>query len=251
MNRQQKLEEELEYLKLSYIRENYDSLVAEAAKKQTAHMDFLAAVIAAETNVRKERAAQRRIQQARFPVVKTLEEFQWDHPEKINRDLVRHLFNLKFVEQHANIVFLGGTGLGKSHLATALAYHACTQGLSVRFDTAINVINRLDAAQKTGNFDQTMRSYTSPELLYLDELGYLPINQRGADLLFQVISSRYERGSMIITSNRQFNEWHLIFDNNTTITSAILDRVLHHSEVVVIDGPSFRMRQSQEKTTRN
>ncbi len=247
MNIQQKLEEELEYLKLSYIRENYDSMVAEAAKKQTAHMDFLSSVIASETNARQERAAHRRIQQARFPVVKTLEEFQWDHPKKINRDLVRHLFNLKFIEQHANIIFLGGTGLGKSHLTTALAYHACSQGRSVRFDTAINVINRLDAAQKTGNLGQVMRSYTSPELLCLDELGYLPIDQRGADLLFQVISSRYERGSMIITSNRQFNKWHLIFDNDTTITSAILDRVLHHSEVVLIEGTSFRMRQSQAR----
>jgi DNA replication protein DnaC len=247
MNRQQKFEGELEYLKLSYIRENYDSMVAEAAKKQIAHMDFLASVIASETNARQERAAQRRIQQARFPVVKTIEEFQWDHPKKINRDLVRHLFNLKFIEQHANIIFLGGTGLGKSHLATALAYHACSQGRSVRFDTAINVINRLDAAQKTGNLGQVMRSYTSPELLCLDELGYLPINQRGADLLFQVISSRYERGSMIITSNRQFNKWHLIFDNDTTITSAILDRVLHHSEVVLIEGTSFRMKQNQAK----
>lgn len=249
MKRQQKLEEELEYLKLSHIRENYDSMVAEAAKKQTTHMDFLSSVIASEANARQERAANRRIQQARFPVVKTMEEFQWDHPKKINRDLVRHLFNLKFIEQHANIIFLGGTGLGKSHLATALAYHACSQGRSVRFETAINVINRLDSAQKTGNLGQAMRSYTSPELLCLDELGYLPIDQRGADLLFQVISSRYERGSMIITSNRQFNKWHLIFDNDTTITSAILDRVLHHSEVVLIEGTSFRMRQGQAKTS--
>jgi DNA replication protein DnaC len=246
MNKQKKLDSNLEYLKLSHIKDNYKSMTAEAAKKQLAHMQFLTSIIESEVNEKLQRASERRIKQARFPVLKTLEQFQWDYPENINRDLVRHLFGLDFIEKHANAIFLGSPGLGKTHLAVALSYHACMHGYNVRFETAINVINRLDTAQKAGNFGQVLRSFTRPDLLCLDELGYLPVDQRGADLLFQVISSRYETGSMILTSNRQFNQWPVIFDNDKTITSAILDRLLHHCEVVVIEGTSFRMKN--EKT---
>ena len=245
MKTREKLEAEMEYLKLPWMKDNYQNAAREAAEKQFSHSSFFANMIYGEANAKKERAAQRRIQQARFPVIKTLEEFRWEHPGKINRDLIRHLFTLEFVERKANAVFLGGPGLGKTHLLTALAYQACSRGCRVRFDTAINIINRLDAAQKTGNFGAAMRTYTSPHILCIDELGYLPINQRGADLLFQVISSRYERGSMIITSNRQFDKWPEIFNNDPTITSAILDRILHHCEVVVIEGTSYRMKKKR------
>lgn len=245
MNKHTNLENNLEYLKLSYIRENYKSMTAESAEKQQTNMQFLSSAIASEVNEKLQRVSERRIKQARFPVLKTLEQFQWDYPKDINRDLVRHLFGMDFIEKHANVIFLGPPGLGKTHLAVALSYHACTHGCSVRFDTAINVINRLETAQKAGNFGQILRSFTKPDLLCLDELGYLPIDQRGADLLFQVISSRYETGSMILTSNRQFNQWPVIFDNDKTITSAILDRLLHHCEVVVIEGTSFRMKEKK------
>ncbi len=244
-----KLETELEYLKLPWLRENYKSATGEAAKKQLGQLDFLASIITDEANHRQERATQRRIKQARFPVIKALDQFQWSHPEKINRDLVQHLFTLNFVKQHSNVVFLGPPGMGKSHLSIALAYHACSHGHTVRFDTAINIINRLDTAQKVGNFGSVMRSYCSPEIIIIDELGFLPVNQRGADLLFQVISARYERGSMIITSNRQFDQWPLIFNNDSIIASAILDRVLHHCEVVTIEGKSFRMKKTRTITS--
>ena len=246
MSKNSKLEENLAYLKMPYIRDNYKSMTAEAAEKQLTHMQFLTSVIESEVNEKRQRASERRIKQARFPVIKTLEQFQWDYPDSINRDLVRHLFGLDFIEKRANVIFLGPPGLGKTHLSTALAYHACMHGYSVRFETAVNVINRLDTAQKAGNFTQVLRSFTKPDLLCLDELGYLPVDQRGADLLFQVISSRYETGSMILTSNRQFNQWPVIFDNDNTITSAILDRLLHHCEVVVIEGTSFRMKNEKK-----
>lgn len=245
MDNIQAIEHNLEYLKLTHLKDNYNEIIADAAAKQISHFDFLQSLIATEVEAKKQRASDRRIKQAKFPVLKIIEDFNWSHPKKINRDLIRHLFKLNFIEKNENIIFLGGPGLGKTHLTIALAYHACANGHSVRFDTAINVINRLDTAQKTGNFGTVMRSYTSPEILCLDELGYLPIDQRGADLLFQVISSRYERGSMIMTSNRQFNLWHKIFNNDKTITSAILDRILHHSNTVVIEGTSFRMKNRE------
>ena len=140
------------------------------------------------------------------------------------------------------MIFLGNPGLGKTHLMTAIAYQACNKGHSVRFDTAVNIINRLNYAVQNGKFSSVLREYLSTELLCIDELGFLPINQHGADLLFQVISGRYERNSTMITTNRQFNKWNEIFNNDSTIASAILDRLLHHCEKVMIEGESFRMR---------
>src|SRR2546425_9599399 len=131
---------------------------------------------------------------------------------------------------------------GKTHLATALGYAACLQGYSVLFASAIDVINTLAAARSAGRLKQELKKYTKPALLILDELGYLPIDKAGADLLFQVISVRYEQGSIMLTSNRAFKEWPKMCNNDSTLTSAILDRLLHHAEIVVIEGKSFRMR---------
>ena len=133
-------------------------------------------------------------------------------------------------------------GLGKTHLVTALGYAACLQGYAVLFTSAIDVINTLSAARTSGRLKQELKKYTKPSLLILDELGYLPIDKAGADLLFQVISLRYEQGSIIITSNRAYKEWPKIFHNDSMLTSAILDRLLHHAETVVIEGKSFRMK---------
>lgn len=133
-------------------------------------------------------------------------------------------------------------GVGKTHLATALGYAACQEGHSVLFADAISVINDLAAAQKRGLLKRQLRKYLTPEVLLLDEIGYLPIDQHGADHLFQVISQRYERGSLIVTTNKPFKQWASIFNNDGTIASAVLDRLLHHAETVVIEGPSYRMK---------
>jgi DNA replication protein DnaC len=137
-------------------------------------------------------------------------------------------------------------GLGKTHLATALGYTACLQGYSVLFASAIDVINTLSAAKGAGRLKAELKQYTKPALLILDELGYLPIDKAGADLLFQVISRRYEQGSIVLTSNRAFKEWPKIFNNDSTLTAAILDRLLHHAETVIIEGKSFRMKDQLE-----
>ena len=183
-----------------------------------------------------------RVKAARFPVLKTLEQFQWDWPKSINRLQVQTLFRLLFVEQNANVIFLGTVGLGKTHLATALGYAACLEGQSVLFANTIDIINNLSGAQKRNALKNELKKYLRPRVLVLDELGYLPIDQHGADLLFQVISQRYERGSIILTTNKPFKQWPSIFNNDSTITSAVLDRLLHHAETVVIEGTSFRMK---------
>ena len=139
-------------------------------------------------------------------------------------------------------MLLGNVGLGKTHLATALGYVACQEGYSVLFADAISVINDLAAAQKRGLLKRQLKRYLAPELLLLDELGYLPIDQHGADLLFQVISQRYERGSIVLTTNQPFKQWASVFNNDNPIASAVLDRRLHHAETIVIEGSSYRMK---------
>jgi DNA replication protein DnaC len=240
------LDSNLATLRLPFLREHCQPLAAAAAKNSIAHLDYLAQLIEGEAALHADRAVARRIRAARFPVIKTLDTFRWDWPKKINRLQIQDQFRLQFVHDKANVIFLGLVGLGKTHLATALGYAACQQGMSVLFANAIDVINTLSAAQTKGTLKSELRKYLAPSLLVLDELGYLPIDQRGADLLFQVISARYERGSIVITTNKAFKQWTSIFNGDATITSAVLDRLLHHAETVVIEGSSFRMKDRIE-----
>jgi DNA replication protein DnaC len=240
------LDQHLRYLKLSFMQENYQDLAAQAAKKHWSHVDYLEKLADGEAAMRRDRSIERRIRLARFPVIKTLDQFNWSWPKKINRLQVQNLFRLNFIKNKSNIIFLGGVGLGKTHLASALAYAACLKGHSVLFATAIDVINTLTAAKASGRMKQELKKYIRPALLILDELGFLPIDKAGADLLFQIISLRYEQGALVITSNRAFKDWPEIFNNDSTLTSAILDRLLHHAETVVIEGKSYRMKDQIE-----
>jgi DNA replication protein DnaC len=240
------LDRHLSYLCLSFVRQHCQSLATEAARKELSHLDYLAQLAEGEASLRQDRAVARRIKAARFPLIKTLDSFRWDWPKKINRLQIQDLFGLQFVEDKANVIFLGLVGVGKSHLATALGYAACLRGKSVLFANAIDVINTLSAAQNKGALKAELRKYLAPSVLLLDEVGYLPIDQRGADLLFQVISQRYERGSIVLTTNKAFKQWPSIFNGDSTITSAVLDRLLHHAEIVLIEGTSFRMKDRVE-----
>jgi DNA replication protein DnaC len=236
------LDQHLRYLKLSFMQDHYQDLAAQAAKKHCSHVDYLEKLADGEAAMRRDRSIERRIRLARFAVIKTLDQFNWSWPKKINRLQVQNLFRLNFIKDKANVIFLGGVGLGKTHLASALGYAACLKGNSVLFATAIDVINTLTAAKAAGRMKQELKKCIRPALLILDELGFLPIDKAGADLLFQVISLRYEQGALLITSNRAFKDWPEIFNNDSTLTSAILDRLLHHAETVVIEGKSYRMR---------
>jgi DNA replication protein DnaC len=236
------LNHQLQYLKLPFVAQNYESIAKQAATEQFTHVEYLSRLIEGESAKRRDRATQRRIRLARLPVIKTLDQFRWTWPKKINRLQVQNLFRLNFIKDKANVIFLGGVGLGKTHLGTALGYAACLKGHNVLFTTAVDVINALFGAQKAGRLQAELKKYLKPSVLVLDELGYLPIDKVGADLLFQIISHRYEQGSMIISSNRAFKQWPEIFNNDSTLTSAILDRLLHHAETVLIEGPSYRMK---------
>ena len=240
------LHQQLSYLTLPFIRDHFEELARQAAQAPWTHVDYLARLIEGEAALRQDRATQRRIRQAKLPVIKTLEQFDFTWPSKINRTQVHDLFRLAFIEDKANLLLVGGVGLGKSHLGIALGYAACLAGHRVLFATAVDIINTLAAAQNAGRFAIERKKYLRPELLIIDELGYLPIDKHGADLLFQVISQRYERGSIVVTTNKAFKHWPSIFNNDSTLTSAILDRLLHHAQTVVIEGKSYRMKDRIE-----
>jgi len=236
------LVEHLKYLKLPGMGENYEVAALKANKESWPYVKYLAQLIELESNLRQARAIERKVKLARFPVLKTLQQFRWSWPKSINQLQVKDLFRLQFMKDHTNVILLGGVGLGKTHLATALGHHACLKGKQVLFTNTVDAINSLIVAQKSGRLKLELRKYLKPELLILDELGYLPIDKTGADLLFQIISGRYENGSTVITTNRAYKDWPEIFNNDSTLTSALLDRLLHHAQTVVIEGKSYRMK---------
>ena len=239
---QTQLETQLLRLHLHHIKSHYQAAATTAAEQQCSYVDYLAWLIEGETTLRDNRSIERRIRNARFPVLKTLEEFQWSWPKKINRPQIQNLFRLAFVATQTNVVLIGNVGLGKTHLSIALGHAACLNGHTVLFTTAVDIINTLAAAQSAGRLKRELARYLKPAVLIVDELGYLPIDKHGADLLFQIISQRYERAPMVITTNRSYKHWSQLFNNDSTLTSAILDRVLHHAETVIIEGKSFRMK---------
>jgi DNA replication protein DnaC len=234
----------LDELAFRFMREQYRSLAEEAARKQWDGVEYLCRLVEGEAAARHDRSVRRRIRLARFPVVKTLDDFDWTWP-KLNRAQIQQIFRLDFMRAHANVVFLGSVGLGKSHLSIALGYAACLAGYSVRFATAIDIVNNLAAAQAANNLKKELRKYTRPQVLVIDELGYLPIDRLGADLLFQVISQRYERGSIILNSNKPYKHWPEIFHNDSVLATAVLDRLLHHADTVLITGKSYRIKDHQ------
>jgi DNA replication protein DnaC len=239
---QARLDAQLQRLHLRYIHDHCQDLAIKAAEQQRSHLDYLGLLVEGEAAMREQRSIERRIRNARFPVLKILDDFDWSWPKKINRPQIQNLFRLAFIATQTNVVLIGNVGLGKTHLALALGHTACLNGYSVLFTTAVDIINTLAAAQSAGRLKREFHRYLKPALLIIDELGYLPIDKHGADLLFQIISQRYERAPMVITTNRVYKHWSQIFNNDSTLTSAILDRVLHHADTVIIEGKSFRMK---------
>jgi DNA replication protein DnaC len=241
-SRHERLLRDLADLKLHRIAEMYQAVLNEAARKGTSMLEVLATLIGEEADARRQRALEKRILRARLPKRKLLEEYNFSFPKKIPKQAVLRLFDCDFVAQHGCAVFIGATGTGKSHLLNALGYTACEKGISVRFTRVVDMINTLTTAQINGTLERTLRQYTTPSLVLLDELGYLPIDKRGADLLFQVVAARYESGSIVVSTNRAFRDWGAIFDVDNTLATAMIDRLMHHGEAIVIQGESYRMK---------
>ncbi|MCK5802497.1 MAG: IS21-like element helper ATPase IstB [Lentisphaeria bacterium] len=236
------LKEVIGELKLGWVLENHEHEIAEAARKNRSHHELLSRLLSGEAEARQARSVERRLSAAKLPMARDIESFDWTWPKAINREQVRHLFTFSFMRQKANVVLIGTVGLGKTHIAAALARQACERGSSVLFTSAVDIINTLAAQRGQHTFQRVLRRYTRPELLVIDELGYLPVDRVGAELLFQVLGERYEKASTVITTNRAYKEWAVTFANDATLTSAVLDRVVHHCETIVIEGESYRMK---------
>jgi len=242
-----KLKQNLEELKLSYIAENYRELLDDAARKNTSVLDVLLELVDGQINDRRNRALARRVRDAHLPKIKSLAEYDFNFPKRIAKQKVLRLFDCQFIDTFGCAVLIGPTGVGKTHIHTALGYVACEKGISVRFTRAIDMINVLTTAQLNGTLEKKLREYVRPQLLLLDELGYLPIDKRGADLMFQVVAARYEAGSIVLSTNRAFKDWGHIFDVDNTLATAMIDRLMHHGEAIVIQGDSYRTKDGSEE----
>jgi DNA replication protein DnaC len=236
------LDRDLAELKLFEFARCYHEVLDEAARKGSSMLDVLATLIGMEQTVRQQRALERRLREARLPKQKTLADYDFNFPKRIAKTAIVRLFDCDFIPRHGCAVFIGPTGTGKSHLLTALGYTACERGSSVRYTRVVDMLNHLTTAQIHGRLGKALKTYVRPQLLLLDELGYLPIDKRGADLLFQVVAARYESGSIVLTTNRAFREWGTLFDVDNTLATALIDRLMHHGEALVIKGDSYRMK---------
>jgi DNA replication protein DnaC len=241
-NLQARLDRDLAELKLPEIAKGYREVLDEAARKGSSMLEVLATLFGMEQAARQQRALQRRLREARLPKQKTVAEYDFNFPKRIPKAVILRLFDCDFIGRHDCAVLIGPTGTGKSHLLTALGYTAAERGYSVRHARVVDMINHLTTAQIKGVLGNTLRSYVRPSLLLLDELGYLPIDKRGADLLFQVVAARYEIGSIVLSTNRPFREWGTLLDTDNTLATALIDRLMHHGEAIVIQGESYRMR---------
>jgi DNA replication protein DnaC len=228
-------------LKTPSIAEAADRLAERALAETWTHQEYLAACLQRENATRSASGAEIRIKAARFPARKSLEEFDYEHQRSIKRDAIAHLGTLDFITAKDNAVFLGPPGTGKTHLAIGLGIRACQAGHRVAFNTAVDWVARLTAAHRNGILPAELVKLSRYPLVIIDEVGYLPFEPDAANLFFQLISSRYERASVIITSNMPFGRWGEVF-NDDVIAAAMIDRLVHHAEVHALKGDSYRTR---------
>jgi DNA replication protein DnaC len=232
-------------LRLGGVAAQYTALAHKAAEKQASFTDFVEELLVGES--RRARAREMFARIAGFPAIKTLDQYDFSFATGAPRKQIMELASLAFVERAENVVFLGPSGVGKTHLAIALGYLATQKGYKTRFFSAADLVLMLEAAQRQGRYRQVMhRAVNAYKLLIIDEIGYLPMSREQANLFFQVVAQRYEKGSMILTSNLTFGSWDSAFAGDGVLTVAMLDRVLHHSIIVNINGESFRLKDKRK-----
>ena len=236
----------LRQLKLPTILREYEKVAAEAAREGQDHVRYLLRLVELELIDRERRMVERRIRAARFPAVKSFDTFDFAAVPSLNKPLVLELARCEYVVARDNIIALGNSGTGKTHVCLALGLAACQRGLSVAFTTAAGLVHQLMEARDEKRLLRLQAQLAAVKLLIVDELGYVPLSQTGAELLFEVFSQRHERGSTIVTSNLPFDEWTGVFGNQR-LTGALLDRLTHHVHILEMNGESYRLKQSRAR----
>jgi DNA replication protein DnaC len=239
-----RVEERLTRLRLGSVAMRLDAILSQAARKEPTYLDFLDEVLGDELDAKQKKRVAMAVQIAHFPTVKLLEEFDFKFQPSVDHRLVRELATGHFIAGAENVLMFGPPGVGKTHLAIGLGRAVVEAGHSVLFITATSLIGSLAKAESEGRLADQIGFFAKPKLLIVDELGYLPFEKRSANLFFQLVTRRYERGSMLITTNQMVTQWGQVFGDEM-IAAAVLDRLLHHSHVLVVQGESYRLKQKK------
>ena len=236
------MDEKLKKLFLFHMARQLPELEKHSIQENLNHREFLNLAMDHELACRHQNTVARLVRKAGFPNIKTIDAFDWTHPTSIPKALILNACNLDFVQRKEHIIFLGKSGIGKTHLAKSLGYIACQNAIRTQFTTAADMINHLLASKSDHRLERGLKKYTSPGLLIIDEIGYIPMDKEGRDLFFQIISKRSETGSIIATTNKAFKDWTEIFQDNAVAT-AIAERLTERGELIKIEGDSYRIKK--------